>query len=186
MSKPSVLILGGAGFIGRHLVVHLVENDLVSRIRVADKAILQTSYLTERQQTAFEKVEFVQANLANDTSVEKAFTGGDNSEPFDYVFNCAAMTKYGQGEAVYREHVYTITMKCAKKAVETGCKRFIEVSTAQVYDAGKKPSSEEGKIKPWTDLAKMKRLGEEELGTIEGYVCMCMFVCMCTFMFVCM
>eukprot|EP00055_Hartaetosiga_balthica_P002925 m.5781 g.5781 ORF g.5781 m.5781 type:complete len:365 (-) comp2477_c0_seq1:1019-2113(-) len=165
MSKPSVLILGGAGFIGRHLVVYLAENDLASKIRVADKAVLQTSYLTARQQAAFQNVEFIQANLANDASVDKAFAG---DEPFDYVFNCAAMTKYGQGEAVYQEHVYTITIKCAKKALEKGCKRFIEVSTAQVYEAGKKQSAEDSKLKPWTDLAKMKLTGEEELAHLDG------------------
>ena len=115
-------------------MLHLVENELASRIRVADKAILQTSYLTDRQLAAFESVEFVQANLANDASVDKAFAGDD---PFDYVINCAAMTKFGQGEAVYREHVLEVTKKCAIKAKEKGCKRFVEVSTAQVYDAGK-------------------------------------------------
>ena len=63
----------GSGFIGRHLVVYLVENDLAAKIRVADKVIPKTAYLTPRQQAAFDKVEFVQGNLARDASVKKAF-----------------------------------------------------------------------------------------------------------------
>jgi nucleoside-diphosphate-sugar epimerase len=53
---PSVLVLGGAGFIGRNLVVYLVENKLCGALRVADKALLQTAYLTPRQQAAFAQV----------------------------------------------------------------------------------------------------------------------------------
>ncbi|EGD81082.1 hypothetical protein PTSG_11027 [Salpingoeca rosetta] len=164
--KPSVLVLGGAGFIGRHLVVYLVENDLASEIRVADKAILQTSYLTPRQQAAFDKVEFVQANLAKDAFVAKAFAR--EAGPFDYVFNCAAMTKFGQDELVYQENVVDLSCKCARKAAELGCKRFVELSTAQVYAADKKPSDESAKLKPWTAIATMKLKVEQELASIPN------------------
>lgn len=61
----SALILGGVGFIGRHLVTYLVENGICSTIRVVDKVLPSTAYLTSRQQKAFGSVEFVQANLAN-------------------------------------------------------------------------------------------------------------------------
>ncbi len=36
-SKPRVLVLGGCGFVGRNFVTFLVQNDLASKIRVADK-----------------------------------------------------------------------------------------------------------------------------------------------------
>ena len=32
-----VLVLGGTGFVGRHLVKYLVDNDACAKIRVADK-----------------------------------------------------------------------------------------------------------------------------------------------------
>ena len=35
--KPSVLVLGGVGFIGRHFVQYVMENGLASRVRIADK-----------------------------------------------------------------------------------------------------------------------------------------------------
>jgi nucleoside-diphosphate-sugar epimerase len=35
----NVLIAGGTGFIGRHLVSYLVENNLADHIRVVDKVI---------------------------------------------------------------------------------------------------------------------------------------------------
>jgi nucleoside-diphosphate-sugar epimerase len=62
-SKPSALVLGGVGFIGRNLVTYLVENDICSTIRVVDKVLPATAYLTAKQQDAFSKIDFRQANL---------------------------------------------------------------------------------------------------------------------------
>jgi nucleoside-diphosphate-sugar epimerase len=59
----SVLILGGAGFFGRWLVTHLVENFLVDEIRVLDKVIPECAMLSKRCQRAFKEVEFQQCNL---------------------------------------------------------------------------------------------------------------------------
>lgn len=98
--------------------------------------------------------------------MEKAFKSDDGT--FDVVINCAGMTTYGQGEAVYQEHVYDLGMKCAREAAKTGVKRWIEVSTAQVYAADKKPSDESGKTKPWTDLAAMRLRLETDLASIDG------------------
>lgn len=44
MSKPRVLVLGGAGMIGRNFVAYCVERDLCSYIRVADKTMPEISY----------------------------------------------------------------------------------------------------------------------------------------------
>lgn len=63
--KPRFLVLGGVGFIGRNLVQYLVEQDLASKIRVIDKVLPATAFLTPAQKAAFEKVEFKQGNLVN-------------------------------------------------------------------------------------------------------------------------
>ncbi len=49
MSKPRVLVLGGLGFIGRHLVAYIVDNGLASYIRVADKKLASMSSLFKVQ-----------------------------------------------------------------------------------------------------------------------------------------
>ena len=65
--KPAVLILGGTGFVGRHLVKYLIDNNLVSKIRVADKQLPITSYLNPMFKALYDNpiVEFKQANLSN-------------------------------------------------------------------------------------------------------------------------
>lgn len=139
--KPTALVLGGVGFIGKNLVTYLHEHALCSRIRVVDKVLPATAYLTTRQQKAFNDesvVEFKQGNLVNPASIEKVFQPeGDEKHGWDWVFNLAAETKYGQTDEVYDEKVYMLSVNCAKQAAtqKVGC--FIEMSTAQVYDADK-------------------------------------------------
>ncbi len=59
-----------------------------------------------------------------------------------------------------------VSVSCAREAAQRGVSRFIEVSTAQVYEAGKKPSKEDGKYKPWTLLANYKQQAEDAISLI--------------------
>ena len=81
-------------------------------------------------------------------------------------------------------------MNCAEQAAKTGVRRFIDVSTAQVYSSDKvndgcsthgEPSSsifyslqgissERSKLDPWTLIAKHKLAAENAMAAIEGYV----------------
>jgi len=166
MSKPRVLVLGAVGFIGRNFVTYLIENDLCSKVRVVDKVFPQTASLTPRQTAAFAKAEFLQKNLVNPAMIVQSFE--DPEGKFDYVFNLAAETKYSQTEEVYNERVLLLSVNCAKEAAKQGVKAFVEVSTAQIYDADKKSSTETSKVKPWTLIAKYKLKAEEELKKIDG------------------
>jgi nucleoside-diphosphate-sugar epimerase len=42
--KPRVLVLGGAGMIGRNFVKFCIDRDLCAGIRVADKTMPEISY----------------------------------------------------------------------------------------------------------------------------------------------
>jgi len=168
MSKPNVLVLGGVGFVGRNFVKYLVDNNLAAKIRVVDKVLPSTAFLGQEHVSAFNNaiVEYMQGNLTSPASISKIFSleGGK----FNLVFNLAAETKYGQTDAVYAEKVLDLSVKVATEAAKQKVDRFIEVSTAQVYEAGKKASKEASKTDPWTALAKYKLKAEEELRKIAG------------------
>ncbi len=80
---------------------------------------------------------------------------------WDFVVNLAAETKYSQTEQVYKENVVDLAAKCAAEAVKHGVKKWIEISTGQVYEGGSKTSDESSKLKPWTQLAEAKLAAEE-------------------------
>jgi dTDP-D-glucose 4,6-dehydratase len=63
----NVLVLGGVGFIGRNFVEYLIKNNLVANVRVVDKVLPATAYLSASHKEIFgnPKVEFKQANLVN-------------------------------------------------------------------------------------------------------------------------
>jgi len=170
MSKPRVIVLGGTGFIGKNFVQYLADNNLVSKIRVADKVLPSFAGLTKKQEEIFSSplVEFKQTPLTQQPKIETLF---DETEgKWDFVFNLAGETKYSQTEAVYKENVIDVAIKCATTAAKHGVKRFIEVSTAQIYDGDKPkhPYKEDGKTDAWTNLAKAKLEAESQLKGIQG------------------
>jgi nucleoside-diphosphate-sugar epimerase len=69
-------------------------------------AVPVNRYLTDRQKTAFEKVEFIQGNLTRDASIDKAFA--KEGDAFDYVFNCAGMVMAG----AFTSHCGSLSFAC--------------------------------------------------------------------------
>jgi len=167
-AKPSVLVLGGLGFIGRNFVEYLLKNDLVGKVRIADKLVTANAYLSPEHQKLFEedpRVDYKQVNLARTATINKIFEG---ETVFDFVVNCAGETKYSQGEVVYKENILDVSVTAATAAAQRGVKRYIEISTAQVYESSKKPTDENGSLKPWTKLAEYKLEAEKALKKISG------------------
>jgi nucleoside-diphosphate-sugar epimerase len=169
-AKANYLVLGGLGFIGRNFVEYLVDHNLAGKIRVADKVLPDLAGLTEKQMKLFKGsdavVDFRQANLAREAMVNKVFDQTDFK--IDYVINLAGETKYSQTDEVYKENIIDVSVTCGKAAAKAGVKRFIEVSTSQVYSGDKKASGEDDKTKPWTKLAQAKLKAEEELKKVPG------------------
>jgi len=160
--KPAVLILGGCGFIGRHLVKYLVDNKLVSTIRVSDKSLPATSSMSEEHKAAFAQkniVEFKQADLSKDDHVAKAF----KDQKFNYVVNLCGETRFGIPESDYKTKILDTATKCSAAAKAAEVEKWIEVSTAVVYDqpGTKVASTEESKLKPWTTVANYRLQAEE-------------------------
>jgi nucleoside-diphosphate-sugar epimerase len=166
--KPNVLVLGGVGFIGRNFVKYLVDNNLANKIRAVDKVMPETGFLGKIHKDAFaaDNVEYKQGNLTSPASIAKCFDLDDGK--FDLVFNCAAETKYSQTEEVYKEKILQLSIRCATEAAKRDVTRYVELSTAQVYEAKKSASKETDKTKPWTGVAKFSLQAEQKLKEIDG------------------
>lgn len=151
------LILGATGFIGRHVVSLLVNSG--ETVYCSDKVVPEIAYLSAAEKEAFAKAHFSQKNLVNPAAVEAYMK---EVKP-NYVINLAAETKYGHTDEVYDERVYKLSMTVAKAALAAGVEKFVELSTAQVYEPTQKAKAEGGKIEPWTKLAEHKYRVEKDL-----------------------
>jgi nucleoside-diphosphate-sugar epimerase len=165
-TKPRILVLGGLGFIGKHLVKHLVDNDLASKIRVVDKIMLAMARLGQDFNTTFDKVECIQANLRQPESVAKAFA--DPEGDYNIVINLAAETKLAQTGEVYAEGITKVAVVCAQEAIKHKVERFIHVSTAEVYKPSSKALTEDSPLGPTTGIGTAHLKAEEELKAFGG------------------
>lgn len=159
-SGPSVLILGGCGFIGRHLVAYLSARKLCSKITVADKSLAATSNLNKEHKACYDDKALVtvkHADLSKPDHVARVF----KDAKYDYVFNLCGETRFGQSDKDYQLKCVDTAERCAAAAAAHGVKKFIEVSTAQVYKSDKSASTEAAALKPWTIQAS-KRLEAEQ------------------------
>ena len=68
--KPAVLIIGGMGYIGRFLALHIQKNNLASEVRIVDKVLPQLAWLAPEFEEACSKDKFMQA----DASKERKFS----------------------------------------------------------------------------------------------------------------
>jgi nucleoside-diphosphate-sugar epimerase len=160
--------LGGSGFIGRHLVKYLFDKKLASFVCVADKVPFQIAALSESELAIYKNESFLafkQADLRQPQHCKKAFEAGGGK--WDYVINLAAVTKYSQAKEVYDANIVELAHVTATEAVANGVKRYIHVSTAQVYKA-KKPCDEKTKLDPWTAIASAHAEAEKKVASVSG------------------
>ncbi|KAL2007906.1 hypothetical protein VTN00DRAFT_7888 [Thermoascus crustaceus] len=165
--KPAVLIVGGLGFIGRHLALYLHENNLASEVRLVDKVLPQLAWLAPEFDEACSKDKFVQADASREQSFSRVFDRA-NGEQFDYVINCGGETRHSQPDEVYQLRSYNLSVSLGREAARRGVRAFVECSTAHVYKSGSTPRKEGDKTQPWHKLAKWKLKGGEELRKIPG------------------
>ena len=172
-SKPKWLVAGGMGCVGRNLVKYLLDNELASEVRVADKRAPFMAFLSADHKAAIEHplVNVVQADVSDDEHLDRVFappcSGGAG---FDVVVNCAAETAHGKSDEIYQKMVDGAAKLAAGAAASGTCKRFVHLSTAQVYrgDSAKAPAREDAALAPWTTQAAYMLRSEEAVRSVAG------------------
>ncbi|KAI9770227.1 MAG: hypothetical protein M1840_003384 [Geoglossum simile] len=165
--RPSVLIIGGLGYIGRFLALHLHKGKLASEVRLVDKVLPQLAWLAPEFDEPCSQDKFMQADASREQSIARVFDRADG-KPWDYVFNCGGETRYSQDDEVYRLRSLQLSLIAGKEAAKRGVKVFVELSMGMVYKADSVPRKETDKTKPWMRMATYKLMAEEELAKVEG------------------
>ncbi|KAK0383173.1 hypothetical protein NLU13_9086 [Sarocladium strictum] len=165
--KPSVLIVGGLGYIGRFLALHIHKNNLASDMRLVDKVLPQLAWLAPEFNEACSQERFMQADASKPEALARVFDRADGKQ-WDYVFNCGGETRYSQEDEVYKLRSLDLSVALGNEAAKRNVKAFVELSTGMVYKSDSSPSKEGDKLKPWNKIAVFKLQAEEELAKIEG------------------
>ena len=117
-----VLVTGGAGFIGSHLVEHFQGK---AEVRVLDN--LRSGY--RRNLDGFD-VEFIEGSILDTDAVKRAVEG------VDYVFHLAALISVPESMAKPRECVdlnVTGLLNVLEAAADAGARKLVLASSAAIY-----------------------------------------------------
>jgi len=158
-SKQSVLVTGGAGFIGAHLVGELI-NTLGMSVTVLDD--LSGGF----EENVHPKCRFVNGSITDETLVRRLFA----ETRFDYVYHLAAYAAEGLSHFI-KNFNYTNNLlgsvNLINASVNSGTKCFVFTSSIAVYGANQVPMREDSKPEPEDPYGIAKYAVEMELAVTK-------------------
>lgn len=125
-----ILITGGAGFIGSNFVHYIHQKHKTCRITVLDALTYAGNLENLSGLLEDDRVTFIKGSIADPAVVDRAIAG------CDAVFNFAAETHVDrsiQEAGTFIETDVLGTYTLLRAALETGVKRFVQISTDEVY-----------------------------------------------------
>jgi len=150
-NRRLVLVTGGAGFIGSHLVDALVEQGL--RVRVLD------NFATGRREQINPGAELVEADIRNSDSISNAL------RDIDCVFHTAALPRVPLSiEKPVETHMANVvgTLNILVAARDAGVRRVVYSGSSSVYgDQPKLPLTEDLAPNPLNPYGLQKLMGEQ-------------------------
>jgi dihydroflavonol-4-reductase len=158
-----VLVTGGTGFLGRHLVRTLAEESGAALRLLARTAVT----VEDLPAGARERAELARGDLLDDASLAGLCDG------IDVVFHCAAATPTQPGKPPaaddYRRVNVDATLKLAMLAATAGARRFVLISsTAAMGAPAERVVDEATPCRPGSPYEVTKRLAEEGLLELGG------------------
>src|SRR3989344_2352290 len=150
-NRPRVVVTGGAGFIGSHLVDKLVNRGCW--VTVIDNLFLG------KKENVNPKADFWQEDIRNLGVIKSIFKG------VDYVFHCAAMPRI-QPSIKNPDESFTNNLQGTHNVLEAarlaGVKRVVYSGSSSVYgDQPELPLHESATPRPKNPYALHKLIGEQ-------------------------
>ncbi|MEZ3160053.1 NAD-dependent epimerase/dehydratase family protein [Microbacterium sp. BWT-B31] len=161
MSEKKVFVVGGAGFIGLHVVDQLLADGW--RVRIFDNMV-RGDRDRANELAATGRVDVVDQDTRNGAAVLAAMRG------YDHVIHLAADSINKSVADPYSSFDINVvgTHNVVAAAATLGVKRVVFASSASVYgDPEKLPMHEDDKLNPLTPYCIGKRTGEDILAYYE-------------------
>jgi nucleoside-diphosphate-sugar epimerase len=132
--KSKILVTGGTGLVGSHLLAHLSQQGeavraLHRKSSDLNKVKLVFSYYTDDFENLFQKIEWVEADVTDVPSLESVFKG------IEQVYHCAAIVSFRKrDEAIMRKINIEGTANMVNLSLNNQVKKFCHVSSIATLD----------------------------------------------------
>ncbi len=155
----SVLVTGGAGYVGSHVVLALLER--------GDHVVVLDDLRQGHLGAVPAGVELIRGDAGDQAVLQDAFA----RHRFDGVLHFAALSLVGESMREplrYCAENLSTTLRVAEAAVKHGCKRFVLSSTAALFGLPERiPIDEEAKLGPVSPYGESKLMAERGLAWAE-------------------
>ncbi len=153
---PRYLVTGGAGYVGSHLVLALVDR--------GEEVVVIDDLRQGHRAAVPEGVALVVADLADRGRVAEVFA---SHGPFEAVFHFAALSLVGESmrdPLRYCADNVANSLSLADAAAKSGCMRFVLSSTAALFgEPDRVPIDEEARLAPTNPYGESKLMVERGL-----------------------
>jgi UDP-glucose 4-epimerase len=153
-----ILVVGGAGYIGSHMVKHL---------GLAGNAVTTLDNLSGGHRDAVLHGEFVQGDIADRALLDRLLAEGG----FDAVMHFASFIQVGESvvaPAKYYQNNVVNTLNLLDAMVATGVKRFIFSSTAAIFGEPQSDTiDEQHRLQPINPYGRTKLMVEQALADYD-------------------
>ena len=132
MEKKHVLVTGGAGYIGSHTVVEMLNDDKYVPVVVDSLVNSSNGSLKMVEEITGKKVEFIKADVLNKEELRQIFS----KYKFDAVIHFAALKAVGESTEIplmYYKVNISGTINLLEVMKEFSVKKFVFSSSATVY-----------------------------------------------------
>lgn len=162
----TILVTGGAGYIGSHTCVELIEHgyDIVILDNLSNSSEVSIRRVEEITQHS---IPFYKTDLRDETSVREVFS----KHQFDAVIHFAALKAVGESVEIplrYYENNISGTLNLLKVMMEFGVRNFVFSSSATVYgDPDSVPITEDFATRPTNPYGWTKLMIEQILTDVQ-------------------
>ena len=148
----NILVTGGAGYIGSHIVEQL--------IKLKKKVIIVDNLSTGKRRLINKKAKFYKGDIKNSNKVDFVI----KKNKIDSVIHLAASLSVGESQKKPKKYFNNNvigTKNLVESSFKNGVKNFIFSSTCAVYKDGLKVVTEKSNLLPRSIYGKTKLLGEK-------------------------